>query len=159
MSTRYNRNQKIQQTTMPVIHREGKTYKIYNTITYDIYIGGIAQKLCERTRGHRQQSKSKSHFNYPIYKAFREHGIANFFIELVEKCTCDDRDELGKTEGDFIRTLKPSLNKRIECRLNKEYYQDNRNSIIQKPREHANQNSEKVLQKTQRLLPANEGLS
>ena len=157
MNIRYNRNQKTQQTTMLLNYREGNIYKIYNTITDDIYIGSTAQKLCERMRGHRQQSKLKPHFNYPTYKAFREHGIENFFIELLEKCTCNDRGELRKTEGDFIRTLKPSLNKRIEGRLNKEHYQDNLNSVIQKSREYANQNRESIT-KTQRLLPANEGL-
>ena len=118
MNITYNRSQKQQQTTMP-IYQEGKIYNIYNTITDDIYIGSTTQKLCERMRNHRNDHKSKSYFNYPIYKAFREHGVENFFIELIEKCHRNDKDELTKPEGNYMRTLKPSLNIRIEGRLKK----------------------------------------
>ena len=153
MNIRYNRNQKTQQTTMPVNYQEGKIYNIYNTITDDIYTGSTAQKLCERMRGHRNDHKSKSHFNYPVYKAFREHGVENFFIELIEKCPCNFKDELRNTEGNFIRTLKPSLNMRIAGRLKKEYYQDNRNTIVQKVKEYAENNREKILQKNKDYYP------
>ena len=88
MNIIYNRNQTTQHTTMHVNYQEGK---IYNTMTDDIYIGSTSQKLCERMRQHRNDHKSKSHFNYPIYKAFREHGVENFFIEFIEKCPCIDK--------------------------------------------------------------------
>ena len=73
----------------------------------------------ERMRQHRNDHKKKSHSNYKIYKAFREHGVENFFIELVEKYPCNDKGELRKTAGNFIRTLKPSLNMRIAGRGSK----------------------------------------
>ena len=100
-------------------YQEGKIYKIYNTLNDDIYVGSTTQKLCERMRDHRNVHKSKFHFNYPIYKTFREHGVENFFIELIEKRPCNDKDELRNTEGNYIRLLKPSLNARIEGRTNK----------------------------------------
>ena len=62
----------------------------------------------------------------PLYKAFREHGIDNFFIELIEKCPCNDKDELRKTEGEYIQTLKPTLNVRVAGRTKSEYYNDNK---------------------------------
>ena len=130
-------------------YQDGKIYKIYNTINDDIYIGSTTQKLCERMRNHRNDHKSKLHFNFPIYKAFREHGVENFFIELIEKCPCNDKDELMKTEGNYIRTLKSSLNARIAGRTDKEYYGDNRDILLQKQREYNENNREKTLQKTQ----------
>ena len=85
---------------MPVNYQDGKIYKIYNTITDDIYIGSTTQKkLCERMRNHRRAHKSKHHFNHPIYKAFREHGVDNYLIELIEKCPCNDIEELRRQEG------------------------------------------------------------
>ena len=101
---------------MPVNDQEGKIYKIYNTITDDIYIGSTSQKLCERMRQHRNDYNLNRRFNTSIYKAFREHGIENFFIELIETCPCNGKNELRKTEGNYIITLKPSLNIRIEGR-------------------------------------------
>ena len=106
----------------------------------------VPHRNCERMRQHRQHSKLNYHFNFPIYKAFREHGIEHFYIELVEKCPCNDRDELRKTEGKYIRTLSPSLNMRIAGRLKNEYYEDNRDTLIQKVKEYAERNREKVLQ-------------
>ena len=128
-------------------YQDGKIYKIYNTINDDIYIGSTTQKLCERMRQHRNDYKSKLHFNMLIYKAIREYGVENFFIELIEKCPCNDKDELRKTEGNYIRALKPSLNIRIEGRTDKEYYEDNRDIILQKQREYNENNREKILQR------------
>ena len=125
-------------------YQDGKIYKIYNTINDDIYIGSTTQKLCERMRNHRNDHKSKLHFNFPIYKAFREHGVENFFIELIEKCPCNDKDELRKTEGNYIRLLKPSLNVRIDGRSVKEYYNDNRDILLQKQREYNEVNKERI---------------
>ena len=130
-------------------YQDGKIYKIYNTINDDIYIGSTTQKLCERMRNHRNDHKSKLHFNFPIYKAFREHGVENFFIELIEKCPCNDKDELMKTEGNYIRTLKSSLNARIAGRTDKEYYGDNRDILLQKQREYNENNREKYYKDTE----------
>ena len=131
---------------MPVDYQEGKIYKIYNIITDDIYIGSTTQKLCERMRQHRCDNRSEKRGHFLIYKAFREHGVENFFIELVEKCPCNDKDELRRKEGEYIRALKPSLNIRIEGRTKHEYYNDNRDSKIQKTKEYAEKNREKVLE-------------
>ena len=128
-------------------YQEGKLYKKYNTITDDIYIGSTTQKLCERMRQHRNDQNSKKRGHFSIYQAFREHGVNNFYIELVEKHPCNDRDELRKKEGEYIRKLKPSFNKRIEGRTDKEYYIDNKDALKQKSKEYAAQNREKVLKK------------
>ena len=62
----------------------------------------------------------------PLYKAFREHGVDNFFIELLEKCPCNGKDELRKKEGAYIQTLKQTLNVRVAGRTKSEYYNDNK---------------------------------
>ena len=102
---------------MPVNYQEGKIYKIYNTINGDIYIGSTTQKLCERMREHRSIIKYKFNHN-PLYQGFRDHGVENFFIELVEKSPCNGKDELRKMK-EYIRLLKPSMNKRIAGRTSK----------------------------------------
>ena len=77
-------------------YQEGKIYKIYNTVNDDIYIGSTTQKLRERISGHRRAINHPKKHHLPLYKAFREHGVDNFFIELIEKCLCNDVDELRK---------------------------------------------------------------
>ena len=70
-------------------------------------------------RCHRSHHRSMFLMNTPIHKAFTEHGAENLFIELEEKCPCNDKDELRKKEGEYIRLLNPPLNARIEGRTEK----------------------------------------
>ena len=81
---------------MPINYQEGKIYKIYNAINDDIYLGSTTQKLCEIMRDHRYCIHSKTKKDRPLYQAFGDHGVENFFIELIEKCPCNDKDEFRK---------------------------------------------------------------
>ena len=83
---------------------ESKTYKIFNAVNDEIYIGSTIRKLCERVADHRKPCNIKRHEQLPIHKAFMELGVGNFFIELTEKCPCNDKDELNKKEGEYIKT-------------------------------------------------------
>ena len=127
---------------MPIDYQESKIYKIYNTINDDIYVGSTTQKLCERMRDHRYCINNQKKKDRPLYQAFREHGIEHFFIELIEKCPCNDKDELRKKEGDRIRQLKPYLNMNIAGRTCKEYHNDNREHIKEHKKQYHEHNKE-----------------
>ena len=101
-------------------YQEGKIYKIYNTINDEIYVGSTTQKLCERMREHRNKHRNERS-DTTVHKAFSEHGIDNFFIELIEKCPCNDIEELRRKEGEYMKLLKPSLNKYSAGRTRQEY--------------------------------------
>jgi len=132
---------------MPVDYQNGKIYKIYNTVNHDIYIGSTSRQLCERMRDHRSnykyKDKFKNLFNVKLYKAMEEYGVENFYIELIEKCPCNDIDELRKKEGEYIRLLKPSLNKQIAGRTKNEYREDNRETLLQAKKEWYENNKER----------------
>ena len=121
-------------------YQEGKIYKIYNTINDDIYIGSTTQKICERMRCHRSNYKYKDKFknlvNVKLYEAMDEYGVGNFFIELIEKYPCNDKDELRRSEGKYIRELKPSLNMVIAGRTHKEWREDNRETLLHSKKEY-----------------------
>ena len=131
---------------MPVDYQEGKIYKIYNTINDDIYVGSTTQKLCERMRHHRCSVNYGRYINYNIYKAFREHGVENFYIELIEKCPCHDKEELRKKEGEYIRELRPSLNMKIAGRTCKDYYNEHKDYFSQLSKTYRENNKERVLE-------------
>ena len=131
---------------MPINYQEGKIYKIYNTINDDIYVGSTTLKLCERMRDHRKGYRHRTRQHYPLYKAFIEHGVEHFFIELIEKCPCNDKDELRKKEGEYIKDLKPSLNRFVAGRTKKEYYEDNKERISKVQQEYYNNNKEQIKQ-------------
>ena len=123
-------------------YQEGKIYKIYNTVNDEIYIGSTTRKLSQRMADHRKPYTIKRHEHLPIYKAFIEFGVESFFIELIEKCPCHDKDELNKKEGEYIRQLKPSLNKFIAGRKNKEWMTDNKEHSKQQQKEYREANKE-----------------
>ena len=85
--------------------------------------------------GHRRSANEQRKQHLPLYKAFAEHGVENLLIELTEKCTCNDKDELIRTEGKYIRELKPSMNKVIAGRTRKEHYIDNKEHLSQRAKE------------------------
>lgn len=62
-------------------------YKIENLITHEIYIGQ-AKNICSRIAQHLHSSTSelRSDYNYPLHKAFRQYGIDNFDLEVLERC-------------------------------------------------------------------------
>ena len=118
---------------MPDYNR-GKIYKIYNTITEDIYIGATTRLLCERMRDHKYTSNIIKKGTIKLYKYFKEYGVEHFFIELLEIYNCSNKEELTAKEAHYIRELKPSLNTRIEGRTPKQYYADNTNKIHEQKR-------------------------
>ena len=146
-------------------YQEGKIYKIYNTVNDEIYIGSTIRKLSERMAEHRRRINGR-YLQFPIYKAFREHGVENLYIELVEKCPCNDKDELRKKEGEYIRELKPSLNIRIAGRTKNEYdddnrehkteyYQNNKEYITQQHKQYRENNKEDIKEQKKQYYDIN----
>ena len=131
---------------MPIKYQEGKIYKIYNTVNDDIYVGSTTLKLCERMRDHRYCINNKTRQHYPLYKAFIEHGVEHFFIELLEKCPCNDIEELRRKEGEYIRSLKPTMNRFVAGRTRQEYHNDNKERISKVNLERYRINKEKIKQ-------------
>ena len=123
-------------------YQEGKIYKIYNTINDDIYVGSTTRKLCERMGEHRSRVKYRDKHK-PLSQSILEHGVENFFIELIEKCPCNDKDELRKREGKYIREMK-CVNKCIAGRTKKEWTYDNRFEIRKRVAKWQKENKDKV---------------
>ena len=108
--------------------QNSKIYKIVNDIEELIYIGSTTQKLCLRMGGHRTRAKNNQS-NTKLYEHMRNLGIECFKIELIELYPCETVEQLIAREGEYIRNLKPDLNKQIAGRSQKEYYQDKKELI------------------------------
>ena len=59
-----------------------------------------------------------------------ELGLDNFYIELIENYSCNNREELSKREGEIIREYKPDLNKHIAGTRFRKYPEDNRQKSL-----------------------------
>ena len=132
-------------------YKNGKIYTIRckNDDTL-IYVGSTVQPLFKRWHQHKKSINNEKSikYNYPLYKKIRETNIEDWYIELYEEFSCENKEQLNKREGQIIREIG-TLNKRIEGRTHKEWYEANRNIILEKNKEYNKEyyeaNKQKVL--------------
>jgi len=97
----------------------GKIYKILNYITDDVYVGSTCQPLSKRMGNHRSVA-NYGKTKYKLHTKMRELGVEQFYIELIEECPCDNKEQLRKREGEFIRQMG-TLNKLVAGRTPTEW--------------------------------------
>jgi hypothetical protein len=124
-----------------VNYANGKVYKIYPITGEDeCYIGSTTTPLCNRYAEHKQKYKNDTiHENSKIL--FNKYGIDNCKIELLELWPCDTKEQLHAREGYHIRNNN-CVNKYIPGRTDKEYYEENKESIAKRHKEYYETNKE-----------------
>lgn len=128
------------------MERLGKVYRIDNDINSDFYIGSTIQPLSTRISKHRNHAKDPKFQHRALYKLMSEIGLEHFKIYMIEEVTHKKREELLAREGHYIRTLKPSLNKRVAGRTNAEWHEDNRDYHIEQMNKYNNLNKDKIIE-------------
>mgnify|MGYP005988885299 CR=1 FL=1 len=89
-------------------YSKGKIYFILSNnpdITVK-YVGSTIQTLAQRMNGHRAGYKrwlEKKENPCAIFHEFKEHGIEQFHIELIEDYPCEREEQLLARENFFIR--------------------------------------------------------
>ena len=104
-------------------YKNGKIYKVLNTVNSDCYIGSTCQKLCQRMAKHRSTMNAKNKQHFKLYQLMRDIGSDKFYIELIKEYPCDNKDQLRAVEGEYIRQMG-TLNNRVEARTQQEYVND-----------------------------------
>ena len=127
-------------------YKNGRIYKITDNGYTKQYIGSTCQPLSKRFTNHKSDYKlwqdGKKH-KITVYDIFNEFGIENCKIELIEEFPCNNRMELERKEGEHIKN-NDCVNKYIAGRTNKQYYQDNKDKIIDKVKEWREDNKEEI---------------
>ena len=125
--------------------------KIYTVRCYDddtlIYVGSTIQPLSARMATHRS-NKTCSLYQYV------NGNWDNWYIELYEEYPCNNKQILEKREGEIIRLIG-NINKKIEGRTTKEYYEDNKKIINEKYKQYYEANKKKVIEKVNEYRNAN----
>ena len=127
-------------------YQKGKIYAIWDDNYTECYIGSTTQELSMRMSGHRSdyrrhlQSKFKY---YSLFGLFDKYDHKKCRIELIETYPCHNKSELQAREG-FHQREHFCMNRRIEGRDRKQYYQDNKEYISQKNKEWKQQNTDRV---------------
>jgi len=126
-------------------------YKIVckNLDITDTYIGHTTN-LIKRRCGHKttiNNIKDKN-YNLKVYQYIRENGgWDNFDMIQIEQYSCKNVNEARAKEREYIEFLKPTLNKDIPNRTNKEYRKDNEEHLKKKKKEYREKKKKKIAEK------------
>ena len=117
---------------MPINYQNGKIYKIINEDNEIIYIGSTAQELlCDRYKNHKLKA--------PNHK-----------IILIQNYPCNSKQELCMKEQQIIEQYSNLLNKYKAFSSEeekKEYYENNKNEILEKSKIYYENNKNGKLEK------------
>ena len=131
-------------------YQNGLIYKLCckDTDITDIYIGSTTSFRHRKAHHKSNCNNEKScSYNLDVYKFIRENGgWENWNMVLLEYYKCDSKLELEKREREVIENLKSSLNQVIPRRSIKEYYQDNKEQILEKQKEYYQDNKNHIKQ-------------
>ena len=105
----------------------GRIYFIKNKINNNLYIGSTTRDIYKRLEEHKRDIIKYP--NFKLYKAMKRNNPDNFYIILVEELEIVNIKELRNREGDYIKLIKPSLNKNIPGRDIKQYQIDNKEQL------------------------------
>lgn len=125
-------------------YKNGKIYRLINTIDSEEYIGSTCNRLSHRLSGHKADAKTKG--DIKVYKHLNEVGWDNVKIILIQEFPCESKMELERQEAHWIRELKPSLNCKIPRRTNKEWREDNKEVLAEKHKEYYEKNKNNILE-------------
>ena len=121
-------------------YSNGKIYKIASKDTKKIYIGSTTATLNSRMYKHKQDyclyinSLGAKIYSFEL---FDEVGIDKCYIELICEYPCENSHQLALEEGRHqMLNLFNIVNKNIAGRTVKQYYQDNKEIILDKKREY-----------------------
>jgi hypothetical protein len=139
-----------------VDYKNGKIYKIVCHTTNKIYIGSTTKKhLSTRLSCH------ISDYKRFISGKSKECSTSRFVLEnddyliqLLELLPCENKSELTLREAYYIRMIE-CVNKHIPNRTLKEYYQDNKQTILEKNIEYYHKNKEIMSEKQKEYYQRN----
>lgn len=123
---------------------QAKIYAIRSYQTEEIYIGSTCDTLSKRFYSHKIKFKQFQNGKANYITSFKMLEYADAYIELLENCPCNDKNELTRREGELIRVNAYCVNKNIAGRTIKQYYQDNAEVIKAKTKQYYQANIEHI---------------
>jgi hypothetical protein len=132
-------------------YKNGKIYTIRcRTDNSLIYVGSTTEtRLSARFGKHKHQN---TYINQYIKQT--NGNWIDWYIELHEEFSCENREQLNKREGEIIREIG-SLNKCIAGRTDKEYREDYKEKIKEQQKNFREVNKDKILEKQKEYREVN----
>jgi len=120
-------------------YSQGKIYKLYSVSNKDlIYYGSTIRTLNKRLGEH-----IKDYKNNRGCTSRKVIAAGDYKIELIEEYPCANTTELERREGEYTKANK-CVNEVIAGRTQKEWYEDNKEKIIEQSKLWNEVNKEKI---------------
>jgi hypothetical protein len=163
----------MEQNRNPMNYANGKIYTIRSYQTDEIYIGSTTQSLSKRLSCHKADYNKWKNGKCHYVTSFKLLDYDDVYIELLEEYPCDNRAQLEKKEGEYIRKTDKCVNKNITGRTKKEYnemnkdkiktqkqayYIENKDILSQKHKVYHDENKEHLLEKGREYYNINKAL-
>ena len=129
-------------------YKNGKIYKIVDNAYTKMYIGSTTQPLYKRFSYHKKDYiiwKNNKRNKVMVFDIFEEFGIDNCKIELITECPCENRMELNRKEGEYIKNNN-CVNKRIAGRTQQEWRESNKDKKAEYNKEYFQANRDKIIE-------------
>ena len=127
-----------------VNYQLGKIYKIVDNTNGNIYIGSTTEPtLSRRLAQHKNDYKNYLNGNHNFVTSFEILKNENYEIVLQELYPCNSKDELHSRERYWIESNE-CVNKYIPTRTGKEWYEQNKEVILEKTKKYRKQNKELI---------------
>jgi hypothetical protein len=132
------------------------TIRFYNDTSL-IYIGSTIQPLYKRFYAHKHNEIVSL---CKLIKNEYNNDWSICYIELYENFPSTCKEELCKREGEIMRIFMNDsnykvINKNVAGRLYNEYYQDNKEQLIEQCKKYREENKDKVLKNKQKYYEEN----
>ena len=114
-------------------YHHSKIYKLVDISNNKMYIGSTTKSLKERLQQHIKDARSDKKVSSD--EIIELAGPENVRIELIKEVKCENRKELCKIEGEYIRSMD-CVNKRVAGRSLKEYKEEEKENLLIKNREY-----------------------
>lgn len=123
----------------------------------DVYVGSTTN-LARRKCKHKSDCENGT--DRLVYSFIREHGgFKNWDMVVIEEYSCQTKLELHQRERYWLEALQAALNKYIPSRpvkeYKKEYYETNKDDILEKCREYYGTNKDAILEKRREYYETN----
>jgi hypothetical protein len=126
-------------------YKNGKIYKIVDNTNGNVYIGSTCEPtLAKRLAKHRGHYKEYLKGGYNFVTSFKILENNDYSIVLLEEFPCETKDQLLARERYYIENNE-CVNKVVPTRTIKEYYQDNKDKLIDYQKQWREDNKDKLI--------------
>lgn len=136
-------------------YQKAKIYKLWSPSKNLVYYGSTIETLASRLAKHVGNYKAYNNDNTKAYvSSYLVLDCEDYKIELMEECPCNNRQQLLKKEGEYIKNNE-CVNILIAGRTKQEWEKENPNKVKEAKQKYCEENLNKVKEAKQKYIDTN----